>query len=135
LFSVCDENLLLFFYSLIIKPERINMISEPILIALIGILGAIVGSVATIAGNVVMHFLEKRAARKREEPQRKMLEEMLNRADFDYWRKLDTMMRVIGADESTTKRLLIEIHARGSETEDGKWALMEKHPILNDKTQ
>ena len=31
------------------------------------------------------------------------------------WRKLETLMRVIGSDDTTTKRLLLEIGARGSE--------------------
>jgi hypothetical protein len=45
------------------------------------------------------------------------------------WWELHTLMHVIGADEETTKRLLIEIGARGSE--DGKdfWGLIKHHPF------
>jgi hypothetical protein len=45
------------------------------------------------------------------------------------WRKLETLSRVIGADEETTKRLLIEIGARGSETDKDVWGLMKYHPL------
>jgi hypothetical protein len=42
---------------------------------------------------------------------------------------------VIGADADTTKRLLIEIEARGSEIprDDGEevWGLVSKHPLEN----
>jgi hypothetical protein len=37
--------------------------------------------------------------------------------------------RVIGADEETTKRLLIEVGARRSENDDGLWGLIENHPF------
>lgn len=40
-----------------------------------------------------------------------------------------TLSRVIGADEETTKRLLIELGARGSEKDDGLWGLIENHPF------
>lgn len=53
--------------------------------------------------------------------------------DAKEWRKLSTLSRVIGADADTTKRLLIELGARGSEKprEDGEevWGLISKHPL------
>ena len=51
------------------------------------------------------------------------------------WRKLSTLARVIGADTYTTRRLLIELGARGSEKprEDLEevWGLISKHPLEN----
>lgn len=49
------------------------------------------------------------------------------------WRKLETLMHVIGSDEETTKRLLLQVGARASE--DGKplWGLIERNPMPNDK--
>ena len=45
------------------------------------------------------------------------------------WRQLDTLARVIGADYATTKRLLIELGARGSETESDAWAMKAMKPL------
>lgn len=106
--------------------------SEPVAIALIGVAGAVVGSVATIAGNVVLHCLKERAATKREKPQRDLLIEMLKHPEYQ-WRKLDTLMHVIGADEKTTKRLLLEAGARASEDGQPLWGLIERNPLPSSK--
>ena len=45
------------------------------------------------------------------------------------WRKTATLSRVIGADREVTTRLLIEIGARGSESEDEVWGLIDEHPL------
>ncbi len=45
------------------------------------------------------------------------------------WRRLSTLMNVIGADEETAKRLLIEIGARASENGQPVWALIENKPL------
>jgi hypothetical protein len=47
----------------------------------------------------------------------------------DRWRKVATLSRVIGADEETAKRLLIEVGARVSEKDDGLWGLIKSHPF------
>jgi len=102
--------------------------SEPIIIALIGIAGAVVGSVATMAGNLLMHWLKQRTAFEKDQPARALLIEMLS--DDDYvWRKLDTLMHVIGADEERTKSLLLEVGARASEDGQEKWALKSRAPL------
>lgn len=38
-------------------------------------------------------------------------------------------MHVIGANEETTKRLLIELGARGSEDGNELWGLIKYHPF------
>jgi hypothetical protein len=49
------------------------------------------------------------------------------------WRKLLTLSSVVGADADTTRRLLIELGARGSEKigvgGDEVWGLLSKHPL------
>ena len=49
------------------------------------------------------------------------------------WRKLSTLSRVIGADDDTTRRLLIQLGARGSEKPRGDceevWGLISKHTL------
>lgn len=106
--------------------------SESIVIALIGVAGAVVGSVATIAASIATHYLQEKVAAKRDKPRKGLLLDMLNRSEFQ-WRKLDTLMHVIGADEETTKRLLLEVGARASE--DGKplWGLISRNPLPGDQ--
>lgn len=102
--------------------------SEPIVIAIIGIAGAVVGSFATMAGNFLIHWLKERSESKREKPAREILNEMLSRNDY-VWRELETLMHVIGADDEKTKRLLLEIGARASEDGRALWALKSRAPL------
>lgn len=100
------------------------------IISLIGIAGAVVGSIATMAGNFLMHWLKERSEARKEQPARELLKEMLNHNDYT-WRNLETLMHVIGADEEKTKRLLLEINARASEDGQNKWALKSRAPLKN----
>lgn len=106
--------------------------SEPVVIALIGIAGAVIGSVATIAGNVVLHWMKESAAANREKPQRDLLVAMLEHPAFQ-WRKLDTLMHVFGTAEQTAKRLLLEVGARASEDGQPLWGLIERNPLPTGK--
>lgn len=106
--------------------------SESITIALIGVGGAVIGSIATLAGNFLMHWLKTRDEKNKEKPARVLLTEMLNHNDYT-WRKLDTPMHVIGANEETTKRLLLEVGARASEDGQNLWALKSRAPLNTGK--
>jgi len=98
--------------------------------AILGLVGVILGSLLTIVGNLVAYCLKQRAETKRNEPRRRLLRQMLEDNRFtEHWRKLDTLMHVIGADEATTKRLLLEIGARGSEDGQDLWGLIKYHPF------
>ncbi|MFZ2267565.1 MAG: hypothetical protein WAV95_08310 [Azonexus sp.] len=98
--------------------------------AAIGFLGVIVGSLFTVFGNAFMHWWKEKPARDLDAKRKELLKTMLTDARFKGgWRKLATLSRVIGADEATTTRLLIELKARGSENDDGLWGLIESHPI------
>jgi hypothetical protein len=81
-----------------------------------------------MAGNFGMHWLKERSEAKKDEPGKKLLKEMLDHPEHK-WRRLDTLMHVIGADEEKTKTLLLEIGARASE--DGKrlWGLKSRNPL------
>lgn len=105
--------------------------SESIVIALIGVAGAVIGSIATIAVQWLSHFLQERAAAKKDKPRKDLLLEMLCSPKYQ-WRKLETLMHVIGADEETTKRLLLEIGARASEYGQPLWGLIKRNPLPND---
>jgi len=102
--------------------------SENILIALIGVGGAVIGSISTLAGQWLIHCLKSKAEKEKEEPRRKLLKNMLE-SDKNEWRKLETLMHVIGADAEKTKSLLIEIGARASENGNELWALIKNKPL------
>lgn len=102
--------------------------NEPIVIALIGVAGAVVGSVATMAGSILLHLMKERATSKRDEPRKKLLLEMLENPEYQ-WRKLETLMHVIGADEKTTKNLLLVVGARASEDGQPMWGLTKRNPL------
>lgn len=107
------------------------MMSESIVIAVIGIAGAVIGSIATVMGSIVLHFLKERSATKCEQPQRDLLLEMLNHKEYP-WRTLDTLMHVIRADEKTTKKLLLSVGARASENGLPLWGLITRNPLPSD---
>ncbi len=99
-------------------------------IALIGVIGAIVGALLTLVGNIVLHWLQGRPKTKFDKKRKKILKEMLDDERFEEkWRNLSTLSAVIGATEEETKRLLVELGARGSEKADGKWGLIKNHPF------
>lgn len=99
-------------------------------IALIGIIGGIVGSLLTLAGNVLIHWLKNRPQKILDEDRKKLLKKMLEDERFpEKKRNLSTLSAVIGASEEETKRLLIEVKARGSENNDGKWGLIKNFPF------
>jgi len=101
-------------------------------IAIVGLIGAVLGSGLTILGNLLTQFVSQRAEARRDEPRRRVLKQMLEDHRFpDHWRRLDTLMHVIGADELTTTRLLLEIRARGSEDGQRLWGLMKDHPFTD----
>jgi hypothetical protein len=106
--------------------------SESIVIALIGVSGAVIGSIATVAVQWLSHCLQEKAAAKRDKPRKDLLLEMLRAPQYQR-RKLETLRHVIGADEEITKRLLLELGARASEDGQPLWGLIERNPLPKDK--
>jgi len=99
-------------------------------VAVVGLAGVVVGAIITVVGNFLLLWFQDSPRRKLDEGRKKLLEQMLRDTRFkDHWRKITTLSRVVGADEETTKRLLIELGARGSEKDDGLWGLLEHHPL------
>lgn len=99
-------------------------------IALVGLIGGIVGALLTLAGNLLLHKAQNKRQRDLDVARQRILETMLQQKD---WRRLSTLSRVIGCEPEETRRLLIHLGARGSETtrEDGEemWGLIAKHPL------
>lgn len=102
--------------------------NESIITALIGIAGAVIGSISTIAAQYLSHFLKEKAKIQRDKPRKNLLLQML-RSQKHSWRKFETLMHVIGADEKTTKRLLLEIGARASEDGNPLSGLIDRNPL------
>ncbi len=96
----------------------------------LGIIGVAVGSIGQFFIDRFRHERETKAQRELDDRRKGILEGALkNRQPGKEWRKLQTLSRIIGADYETTTRLLIEIGARGSETENEVWALLSKKPL------
>lgn len=102
--------------------------TETILIALIGVTGAVIGSISTIAVQLLSYHLKECAKTKHDKPKRDLLVQMLQSPKHQ-WRKLETLKHVIGADEETTKRLLLEVGARASEDGQSLWGLIKRNPL------
>ena len=99
-------------------------------IAVVGLIGVLLGSAITVGGNLLLHWLKERSNKQLEESRKNLLLQMLRDSRFpEHWRQFSTLSRVIGADEETTKKLLIQVGARGSEKDDGLWGLIEYHPL------
>lgn len=99
-------------------------------VAVVGLVGVVVGAVIAVVGNIVLHKIQNGPKQRLDNGRKELLKRMLNDSRFPKgWRKLTTLSRVIGADDETTRRLLIEVAARGSEKEDGMWGLIERHPL------
>ena len=101
-----------------------------IIVAVIGLIGVLVGAIIGVFGTLLLHWLQSAPQRKLDKKRTELLSIMLEDARFPkHWRQLSTLSRVIGASEATTKRLLIDLGARGSEKNDGCWGLLTHHPL------
>lgn len=99
-------------------------------VGVIGLVGAVIGAAIAVIGNLVLFWMQDSGRRDLDNGRKKLLKKMLLDPRFpDGWRKLSTLSRVVGADDETTRRLLIEINARGSERDDDMWGLVERHPL------
>ena len=99
-------------------------------IAIIGLMGVVVGAASTALGNLLIHWLQERSRTRADRPRKELLLKMLNDERFPQrWRSFDTLQHVIGADDETAKRLLIEIGARASEDKQALWGLLIHHPL------
>lgn len=99
-------------------------------IAVVGFVGVAIGAFLTVGGNILLYKIQNAPQQKLDKSRKELLRTMLNDSRFPRgWRELSTLSRVIGADGETTKRLLFEIGARGSEKEDEMWGLIERHPF------
>lgn len=97
---------------------------------ILGIVGVAVGSAGQF---LIDHFRYQRETKKQnalDDKRKELLRTSLtNMPKGVEWRKLSTLCGIIGADPQTTTRLLIELGARGSESEEDVWALVTEKPL------
>src|SRR4051794_1060044 len=92
-----------------------------------GFFGVLTGAGVSYFGIWLQHHLATRERQRIDGIRKETLKYMLENPPVGKeWRKLQTLSRVIGADYETTTRLLVELEARGSETESEVWALKSK---------
>jgi len=98
----------------------------------IGLIGVALGAGLTLFSNIIFHWIKEKPNRDLDNQRMEILKIMLEDDKFEYkWRNISTLSAVIGASKEETKRLLIKVGARGSETDEGKWGLISKHPLPN----
>ena len=102
--------------------------TEKIIIALIGFGGVVVGAVLSVAGQFALHWFQERSRRRADDKRKKLLNMMLKETP-NTWRSFDVLKHVVGADDEATKRLLLEIGARGSEDGQNLWGLLSRNPF------
>ena len=90
-------------------------------------LGALAGAAASLAGILTTDWLQARRKAEANKPTKKLLKDMLKSGQN--WRRLSTLANVTGLTESEVKKLLVEIGARGSETNPALWGLVSRNPL------
>ncbi|MCZ4281187.1 hypothetical protein O4H49_10390 [Kiloniella laminariae] len=95
------------------------------------IIGAAVGSLITVAGSAGIDWVSGHRARLLAKKRKTRLLRMLSDGKFK-WRSLSQLSASVGASESATMELLIEIDARASLQNPLMWALLSRAPWSND---
>ncbi len=90
-------------------------------------LGALAGAAASLGGILLTDWRKARRKAEVDKPIKKLLTQMLEGGHN--WRSLSALANVTGLTESEAKRLLVEIGARGSETDPSKWGLVSRNPL------
>jgi len=105
-----------------------------IYVALIGMVGLILGAIITVLGYLIRDYFARKPKNKLDSQRKALLENMLKNKNFE-WRNINTLSKVIGSDIEETKRLLISIDARSSQKESEKdmWALIKDQPLPEDQ--
>ncbi|MCH8616692.1 hypothetical protein LZ016_11350 [Sphingomonas sp. SM33] len=92
------------------------------------LLGAALGTL----GSLSTTWLSSHLSRQSKYPKfDRAVEELLKKmlADGPRWRKLETLASVTGLSEKHAKEYLIELGARGSETDGRLWGLISRNPL------
>ncbi len=91
------------------------------------LLGALIGATSTLCGIVLNGYIERTRKAETEAIPKTLLTKMLN--GHRDWRRLSTLTNVTGLSEADGKRLLLQLGARGSETNGALWGLISRNPL------
>jgi len=98
--------------------------------AWVGVIGALVGGLITLAGTLLTHHLQSRKQSRIDAARKKLLKTTLQGAGGAGWMSIGTLAQIVGADLEATRALLIEIDARGSmKTDKEMWSLISRNPL------
>ena len=92
------------------------------------VLGSLVGGVGTFGATWLNARLNRKTPDPAEEAAKRLLKEMLEDRMFK-WRHILTLANVVGTDQQTVRRLLLEIGARGSMNSGDFWGLVSRNPM------
>lgn len=92
------------------------------------VVAGFIGGVTGIAGSIIVEWYKNRRPNKLDADRKTYLVQLLSDQRWE-WRELTTLSHIIGADEETTKRLLIECGARASADGKQQWALLSRKPF------
>jgi hypothetical protein len=95
-------------------------------------LWVVVGAAIGTAGSILTTWLNAHLGQRSKFPEfdkgvKTLLTKMLT--DGPKWRKIKTLASVTGLSEQDTKEYLIELGARGSETDGNLWGLISRNPL------
>jgi hypothetical protein len=92
------------------------------------VIGSIVGGVGSFGATWLAAMLGRKRPDPSTEAAKKILTKMLQFEGFK-WRTMKTLSNVVGLTEPETRKLLLEIGARGSETDPTLWGLVSRNPL------
>lgn len=92
------------------------------------VLGGMVGVIGTWGTTWLNHRYAQAQKNEQEEAAKALLKELLETPEY-HWRRIDTLANVVGVNEPTVRRLLLEIGARGSMRNGKYWGLVSRNPI------
>ena len=100
-----------------------------------GIIGGFLGgTLGVVAATVSSYYgpmkLERWRAKRRDEPRKRLLQTLLNDAEYKDGRYLSSLCTYTGTSPDECRGLLIEIGARGIRLTDGEgWVLIRNKPF------
>lgn len=92
------------------------------------VIGAAIGTLGSMGTTWLAETLKRRSPHpKYDKAVQNLLRAMLT--DGPSWRRLSTLAAVTGLSHQDAKEYLIEMEARGSETDSDLWGLISRNPL------
>lgn len=92
------------------------------------IAGSAIGIIGTLGATSLNAYLNRKKPDPAEVLAKKLLKDMLEAEKYK-WRTIRTLSNVIGLNEESTRKLLLEIGARGSERNPELWGLISRNSL------